>query len=111
MLRRFKARRRRLSEPDLLIFAHDHWDFNVRGFNPGGNHGSLRRISMHSVLMLAGGEETGIPHHLVIDEPYDSLSLVPTILALMRLHQDAGQLPGRPIRELLPQCEKPATAP
>jgi hypothetical protein len=111
LLARFNARRRRLAEPDFLIFANDHWNFNVRGFNPGGNHGSLRRISMHSVLMLAGGDETGIPHHMVIDEPYDSLSLVPTILELVGLHQEAAQLPGRPIRELLPSPEKPVATP
>src|SRR6266550_8037323 len=38
---------------DLLIFANDHWNFNVRGFNPGGNHGSLMGASTHSVLMMA----------------------------------------------------------
>jgi hypothetical protein len=91
---------RRLAEPDFLIFANDHWNFNVRGFNPGGNHGSLFRISTHSVLMLAGGETTGIPPGLVIDEPYDSLSFVPTILSLMGLSQQAAHLPGKPIREL-----------
>ncbi len=36
LLGRFNARRRRLAEPDFLIFANDHWNFNVRGFNPGG---------------------------------------------------------------------------
>ena len=61
LIQRFQARRRRLAEPDLLIFANNHWNFNVRGFNPGGNHGSLLRISTHSVLMLAGGTETGDP--------------------------------------------------
>ncbi len=101
-LRRFNSRRRRLAEPDFLIFANDHWNFNVRGFNPGGNHGSLLRISMHSVLMLAGGDESGIPRQRIIEEPYDSLSFVPTILDLMGLHQEAAQLPGRLIREVLP---------
>jgi hypothetical protein len=101
LIARFNARRRRLAEPDFLIFASDHWNFNVRGFNPGGNHGSLLRISTHSVLMLAGGDETGIPRGLVIDEPYDSLSFVPTILTLMGLNQEAHQLPGRVIHELL----------
>jgi Type I phosphodiesterase / nucleotide pyrophosphatase len=110
LIARFNARRRRLAEPDFVIFANDHWNFNVRGFNPGGNHGSLFRISTHSVLMLAGGEQTGIPRRLAIDEPYDSLSFVPTVLNLMGLHQEAEHLPGRPIRELLPQ-QKPATAP
>jgi hypothetical protein len=102
LLRRFSARRRRLAEPDFLIFANDHWNFNVRGFNPGGNHGSLLRISTHSVLMLAGGDDSGIPRQHIIEEPYDSLSFVPTILDLMGLHQQAAQLPGKPIRELLP---------
>ena len=103
LLERFQLRRRRLAEPDFLIFANDHWNFNVRGFNPGGNHGSLRRISTHSVLMLAGGGETGIPENLVIEEPYDSLSFVPTILQLMGNQQPP--LPGKPIRELFEKAE------
>jgi hypothetical protein len=106
LMKRFQARRRRLAEPDFLIFANDHWNFNVRGFNPGGNHGSLLRISTHSVLMLAGGAETGIPQKMVIEEPYDSLSFVPTIMELMGLRPDAPALPGRPVRELLPAIEK-----
>lgn len=101
-IQRFNARRRRLAEPDFMIFASDHWNFNVRGFNPGGNHGSLRRISMHSVLMLAGGDDSAIARDRVVLEPYDSLSFVPTILDLMGLHQKAAELPGKPIRELFP---------
>ena len=107
MLARFTARKRRLAEPDFLIFAADHWNFNVRGFNPGGNHGSLFRMSTHSVLMLAGGSATGIPRNRVIDAPYDSLSFAPTILELMGKNRDARRLPGRPIIELL---SKPAGA-
>jgi hypothetical protein len=102
LIQRSQARRRRLAEPDFLIFANNHWNFNVRGFNPGGNHGSLLRISTNSVLMLAGGAETGIPRGLVIEEPYDSLSFVPTILELMDLPRGLLRLPGRPIRELMP---------
>ena len=105
LIARFQARNRRLTEPDLLIFANNHWNFNVRGFNPGGNHGSLLRISTHSVLMLAGGAETGLPRNLAISEPYDSLSFVPTILDLMGLSQENPPLPGRPIRELLPKTK------
>jgi hypothetical protein len=86
VLLRFAARRRELIESDLSIFASDHWNFNVRGFNPGGNHGSFLRISTHSVLMASGG---GVPPGLEIDRPYDSLSLVPTLLSLL------GRLPGQ----------------
>jgi len=107
LIARFNARRRRLAEPDFIIFANDHWNFNVRGFNPGGNHGSLLRISTQSVLMLAGGDATGIPRGLVVDEPYDSLSFVPTILNLMGLRQEANHLPGRPIRELQQSVTEP----
>ena len=85
VLRRFAERRRELTEADLLIFASDHWNFNVRGFNPGGNHGSFLRISTHSVLMAAGG---GVPAGLLIDRPYDSLSFVPTLLSML------GHLPA-----------------
>ena len=51
---RFELRRRELVQPDFHVFAADHWNFNVRNFNPGGNHGSFLRISTHSVWMMAG---------------------------------------------------------
>ncbi|MCA1632997.1 MAG: alkaline phosphatase family protein [Acidobacteria bacterium] len=92
LIRRFRRRQRRLVENDLLILASDHWNFDVRGFNPGGNHGSFFRVSTHSTLMLAGGEATRIPRGLVIEEPYDSLSFVPTMLALSGQIQD-GRTP------------------
>jgi hypothetical protein len=90
VLRRYVARRRELTESDLLILAADHWNFNVRGFNPGGNHGSFLRISTHSLFMATGA---GIPCGLAIDRPYDSLSFAPTILSLM------GRLPADSVRE------------
>jgi hypothetical protein len=111
LLERFQTRARELAEPDFLIFANDHWNFNVRGFNPGGNHGSMLRISTHSVLMVAGGAETGVPRGRVIEEPYDSLSFVPTILEMMGLDSPASRLLGRPIDELLVTPGKPPTAP
>ena len=83
-LREFHLRQRRLCESDVMIFANNHWNFDVRGFNPGGNHGSLFRISTHSTLMFAGGDNTGIPRGLAVTEPYDNLSVVPTVLALTR---------------------------
>ncbi len=97
VLRRFAERRRRLTESDILILASDHWNFNVRGFNPGGNHGSFLRVSTHSVLMLAGG---GIPEGLAIDRPYDSLSLVPTLLSLIGRNV-SHSYPGPVIEEVM----------
>lgn len=101
LLARFNQRRRRLAQPDFIIFANNHWNFNVRNFNPGGNHGSFLRASTHAILLFAGGDETGIPRHLQVEEPYDSLSFVPTILDLMGKQDEAAKLPGRPIQELL----------
>jgi len=98
VLRRFAERRRRLTESDLLILASDHWNFNVRGFNPGGNHGSFLRISTHSVLMASGGR---IPAGLAIGRPYDSLSLIPTLLALLDRSPRDGTYPGPVIQELI----------
>jgi len=92
-------RKRQLRQADMIVFANDHWNFNVRGFNPGGNHGSFLRVSTHSVLMFAGGDDTGIPRGLRVAQPYDSLSLVPTILKLLgRAEKD---LPGPVIQEVL----------
>ena len=95
----YQQRRHNLRRTDLLLLANDHWNFNVRGFNPGGNHGSFFRISTHSVLLFAGGKDTGIPEGLRIETPYDSLSFVPTILKLMG--RPEPDLPGPVIRELL----------
>ena len=113
LLNAFHQRQRRLVESDLMVFANDHWNFDVRGFNPGGNHGSLFRISTHALLMFAGGDRTGIPRGLSVAEPYDSLSVVPTILALTgNLESDNSpvdslakrgfrKFPGRVISEVL----------
>jgi Type I phosphodiesterase / nucleotide pyrophosphatase len=79
ILLRYEQRRRELVQPDFHVFASDHWNFNVRFPNPGGNHGSFFRISTHSVWMMAG---SGLPVEQ-IDEPYDSLNFASTILNLL----------------------------
>lgn len=123
-MREFARRKRELVEADMLIVAQDHWNFDVRGFNPGGNHGSFFRISTHSVFMLAGGPKTRLPQAVNIDTPYDSLSFVPTLLAISgNLRDDSNPVPelrergfrpfpGHVVKELLPDWqEKPkATA-
>jgi hypothetical protein len=92
LLKRFEARRRRLVEPDMLLLANDHWNFNARNFNPGGNHGGFFHISTHSILMFAGGAEMGVPRGTVVQEPYDSLSFAPTLLKLAGF--DVSGMPG-----------------
>ncbi len=94
LLERLEQRRRRNVVPDLLVFASDHWNFNARNFNPGGNHGSFRRISTHSVFMAAGP----VPQGLLIEEPYDSLSFAPTVLSLLGRSTDG--LPGCVVKEM-----------
>lgn len=93
LLRRFWKRKRELVEADLMLSASDHWNFDMRGFNPGGNHGSFFRISTHSTLMFAGGDGTGIPRGLAISTPYDSLSFTPTVLALAGKVSGDGSVP------------------
>lgn len=111
LLNRYRHRQRRLVEPDLTILASDHWNFDVRGFNPGANHGSFFRVSTHSTLMLAGGTRTSIRRGQVIEEPYDSLSFLPTVFKLTGDLADEGlspelrrkgfsPFPGRVIREV-----------
>jgi len=95
----YLERMRELRRVDLIVFANDHWNFNVRGFNPGGNHGSFLRVSTHATLLFAGGDGTGIPRGLRVAAPYDSLSFAPTILALMGRRDPT--LPGPLIRELV----------
>jgi hypothetical protein len=88
LLLRYERRRRELVQPDIEIFAADHWNFNVRNFNPGGNHGAFFRISTHSVWMMAGA---GVPIQVITD-PYDSLNFASTILQL------TGRRPPMPER-------------
>jgi hypothetical protein len=118
LLRRFRRKQREMVEADLLVLANNHWNFDVRGFNPGGNHGSFFRISTHSTLMLWGGEHTGVPVAAVVEEPYDSLSFMPTVLALTGQLNDRQvpvpvlwergfrTLPGRIIKEILGTTER-----
>jgi hypothetical protein len=118
LMREFARRKRELVEADMLIVANDHWNFDVRGFNPGGNHGSFFRISTHSVFMLAGGSKTNFPQAFNIEAPYDSLSFVPTLLALTgNLRDDSNpvpelwekgfrRFPGPVVKELFPGQEK-----
>jgi hypothetical protein len=113
LMRHFAQHQRRLIEPDLLVIANNHWNFDVRGFNPGGNHGSFLRISTHSTWMLAGGARTGIPRGLIVNEPYDGLSFTPTMLALTgKLGDDRmpvsalrekgfRRFPGRVVKEVI----------
>lgn len=122
LTRRFTRRQRELIETDLLLVANNHWNFDVRGFNPGGNHGSFFRISTQSTLMLAGGERTRIPRGAIVEEPYDSLSFVPTVLALTgNLRDDNNPIsrlwdkgfrrfPGRPVKEILSRAENQNTS-
>ena len=117
-MREFARRKRELVEPDMLIVAQDHWNFDVRGFNPGGNHGSFFRVSTHSTFMVAGGSKTNVPQALNIDTPYDSLSYVPTLLALTgKLRDDSNpvpelwdrgfrKFPGHVVKELLPSVHE-----
>jgi len=99
LMRRFRQRQRSLTESDMLILANNHWNFDIRGFNPGGNHGSFFRTSTQSTFMLAGGAETGIPRGLRIEQPYDSLSVMPTILRLMG-KANANNEPAPELRKL-----------
>ena len=68
LLRRYHRRQREMAESDLLVLANNHWNFDVRGFNPGGNHGSFFRVSTHATLMIAGGARTGIPRASVVSK-------------------------------------------
>lgn len=88
LLLRYERRQRELVQPDFHVFAADHWNFNVRNFNPGGNHGAFFRISTHSVWAMAGA---GVPAQR-IEAPYDSLSFASTLLSLL------GKTPPMPDR-------------
>ncbi|HXE12375.1 MAG TPA: alkaline phosphatase family protein, partial [Bryobacteraceae bacterium] len=80
LLGKLELERRNLVQPDLILFAQDHWNFNVRNFNPGGNHGGFLRISTHSVWMMAGA---GIPEGKRVEQPRDSLNFASTVLHLL----------------------------
>jgi hypothetical protein len=116
LLHRFRLRQRRMVEPDPLVVAKNYWNFNVRGFNPGSNHGSFFPLSTRATLMFSGGDETGIPRGLLVDRPYDTLSFVPTLLALTGQLQRQDPLPslsergfrrfpGPVIEELIPHSK------
>jgi hypothetical protein len=81
ILLRYERRRRELVQADIHLFAADHWNFNVRFPNPGGNHGSFLRISTHSVWMMAGA---GVARGRR-EEPVDSLAFERELIRLMQI--------------------------
>lgn len=83
LLLRFFERRRRNVEPDMLVHASLYWNFNIRDFNPGGNHGGFHRMSSQATWMMWGGRHTGLKRGYVVTRPYESLSLLPTLLELI----------------------------
>jgi hypothetical protein len=89
LLQQLELRRRQLVQADFHIFASDHWNFNARNFNPGGNHGSFFRQSTHSVWMMAG---VGLAPGIRYKEPADSLNFGSTVLQYVG--KDAP-IPGR----------------
>jgi hypothetical protein len=107
LIRRFRQRQRHLTEADLLVLANNHWNFDVRGFNPGGNHGSFFRASTNSTFLIAGGDTTGIPRGLKVAAPYDSLSFMPTVLRLMGKVDEEN----RPIGDLAEKGFRPFPGP
>ena len=72
--------------------------------------------------MVAGGANTNVPKAFNIETPYDSLSFVPTLLALTgNLRDDSTpvpelwdkgfrKFPGRVVKELLPASQSRQTA-
>jgi len=78
---RYERRRRELVQADIHLFAADHWNFNGRFPNPGGNHGSFLRISTHSVWMMAGA---GVQPNRIQD-PVDSLEFVRVLSRLSKI--------------------------
>lgn len=81
LLLRLERRRRDGVATDLFLHASPHWNFDLKDFNAGGNHGGLGRSSMHAVLWMRGGPATGIvPGPVRVDRPYDGLDVAPTLL-------------------------------
>lgn len=80
LVRRFELRRRDAAMGDIFLEAAPHWNFDVKDFNPGGNHGGFGRQSMHAVFWMHGGPETRVvPGPLVVAAPYDGLDFAPTV--------------------------------
>lgn len=80
LLEHLELRRRELVQADFHIFASDHWNFNARNFNPGGNHGGFFRPSTHSVWMMTGA---GLASGVHYTEPIDSLNFGSTVLQIV----------------------------
>jgi hypothetical protein len=93
LARRFELRRRKAMETDLLLHASAHWNFSVKDFNAGGNHGGFSRQSMHAVLWMTGGSATRIPKGpLLVERACDGLDFAPTILEAAGV-TSSGRLP------------------
>ena len=101
LLQQLELRRRELVQADFHIFASDHWNFNARNFNPGGNHGGFLRQSTHSVWMMTGA---GLASGIHYADPADSLNFGSTVM------QYAGKAAPIPKRVLHLPTRSPGSA-
>lgn len=95
LARRLELRKRDGMEFDMFVCAAPHWNFDLKDFNPGGNHGSFRRESMRAVLWMRGGAATRVhAGPLVVSEPYDGLDFAPTALEAAGVTTDGAVPPS-----------------
>lgn len=81
LLLRFERRRRDAVATDLFLHAAPHWNFDLKDFNAGGNHGGFGRSSMHTVFWIRGGAQTRIQAGpIAVQAPYDGLDVAPTLM-------------------------------
>ncbi len=80
LLRRLELRRRDAMQADLFVHAAPHWNFDVKDFNPGGNHGGFGHQSMKAVFWMNGGSAThAAAGPLVVTDALDGLDFAPTV--------------------------------
>lgn len=123
LVRRFALRRRDAVQPDMFLHATPGWNFDLKDFNPGGNHGGFSRTSMHAVLWMIGGSATRVERGPVrVQQPYDGLDFAPTIFEAAGITTDGvlspelerggfRPFPGRIAWEALKENEPLAESP
>jgi hypothetical protein len=107
----FELARRLAMESDVFVAASPLWNFDLKDFNPYGNHGGFRRQSMNALFWLHGGPETRVsPGPRLVTTPFDALDVAPTLFEAAEIatdgkiptrYRDAGftNLPGRVVRD------------
>ena len=82
----------RQSKPDFRVWLRRGWNANPNSVTPTGSHGGFNPLETEIVFSVWGGPQTGIPRGKIIEGPFFSWAIAPTLLDMVGLESEVEYL-------------------